>query len=86
MIRVVAEAVALFLVPFVLFAIYLLLRRRNPASVDAWTDGMAATLSLAGLALAAFSIFVFGLLEDRPTGAYIPAHVEDGQLVPGRFE
>lgn len=86
MIRVVAEAVALFLVPFVLFALYLLMRRRNPASVDAWTGSTAASLSLAGLALAALAIFVFGLFEHRPLGAYVPAHIENGQLVPGRFE
>lgn len=86
MIRVVAEAVALFLVPFVLFAIYLLMRRRNPASVDAWTSGAVGGLALAGLALAALAIFVFGLFEPRPLGAYIPAHIENGQLVPGRFE
>ena len=86
MIRVVAESVALFLVPFILFALYLLVRRRDPTSVDAWTGGTAAGLALAGLALAALAIFVFGLFEHRPLGAYIPAHIENGQLVPGRFE
>lgn len=86
MIRAIAESVALFLVPFVLFAIYLLLRRRNPASIDAWADGAGAALALIGLALAALAIFVFGLFEDRPRGAYVPAHIENGQLVPGRFE
>ena len=86
MIRAIAESVALFLVPFVLFALYLLLRRRNPASIDAWTDGSGAALALTGLALAALAIFVFGLFEDRPRGAYVPAHIENGQLVPGRFE
>ena len=86
MIRAVAESVTLFLVPFVLFAIYLLIRRRNPASVDAWMGGTATGLALAGLALAALAIFVFGLFEDRPHGAYVPAHIENGRLVPGRFE
>ena len=62
------------------------MRRRNPISVDAWTSGTAASLSLAGLALAALAIFLFGLFEDRPKGAYVPAHVEDGRLVPGRFQ
>lgn len=86
MIRVIAESVALFLVPFVLFALYLLLRRRNPASIDAWTGGAGAALALIGLALAALAIFVFGLFEHRPLGAYVPAHIENGKLVPGRFE
>lgn len=86
MIRAIAEGLALFLVPFAAFAIYLVLRRRNPASVDAWTGGTAATLALVGLALAALSIFVFGLFEARPRGTYFPAHVEDGRLVPGHFQ
>ena len=86
MIRVVAESVALFLVPFVAFALYLLVRRRNPASVDAWAGGTAAGLALVGLAFAALAIFAFGLFEDRPKGAYVPAHVEDGRVVPGHFQ
>ena len=86
MIRAVAEALAFFLAPFVCFAIYLLLRRRNPVSVDAWTGGTAGLLSLTGLAFAARAIFLFGIFEDRPHGAYVPAHVENGRLVPGHFE
>ena len=86
MIRVIVEAIALFLVPFAAFAVFLLLRRRNPASVDAWTAGTAANLALAGLALAALMIFVFGVFEERPKGAYVPAHVENGRVVPGRFK
>ena len=86
MIRAIAEAVALFLVPFFAFAIYLALRRRNPAAMDSWTGGTAATLSVAVLALAALAIFVLGFFEHRPMGAYVPAHVESGRLVPGHFD
>ena len=85
MIRAVAEGLAFFLIPFVAFALYLAVRRRNPTSVDAWTGSTTATLSLAGLALAALAIFLFGVFEERPTGAYVPAHIENGTLVPGRF-
>ena len=86
MIRVVAESVLLFLIPFLCFGAYLLARRRDPVAVDAWTGGTVATLSLGGLALAAMGILLFGLLEERPTGAYLPAHLESGRLVPGHFE
>lgn len=86
MIRAAAESLAFFLVPFAAFALYLAIRRRNPVSVDHWTTSTAASLSLAGLALAALAILLFGLMEDRPHGAYLPAHVEDGRLVPGHFE
>ncbi len=86
MIRAVVESIAFFLLPFVLFALYLLARRRNPSGVDAWTGGVVATLSLVGLALAALGILAFGLFEDRPRGAYLPAHIENGKLVPGLFQ
>ena len=86
MIRAVVEALALFLVPFVAFFVYLLLRRRNPGAMDSWTGGTAASLSVAGLALAVLGIFVFGLFEHRPMGAYVPSHMEDGRFVPGHFE
>ena len=86
MIRAVAEAIALFLVPFAAFAIYLALRRRNPAAMDSWTGSTAATLSVAGLALAVLGIFLFGVFEERPMGAYVPAHVDSGRLVPGHFD
>ena len=51
MIRVVAEAVALFLVPFVLFAIYLLMRRRNPAWGLRWLHDVQAQAEAQDLAL-----------------------------------
>ncbi len=86
MIRAAVESVAIFLLPFFVFALYLAARRRNPSRVDSWTGGAVATLSLAGLALAALAILVFGVFEERPTGAYVPAHMENGRLVPGRFQ
>ena len=86
MIRAVAESVAFFFLPFLLFALYLVARRRNPSAVDAWTGGVVGALSLVGLALAALGILAFGLFEERPRGAWTPAHIEDGKLVPGRFQ
>lgn len=86
MIRAVIETVIFFLVPFVVFSLYLVMRRRNPAAVDAWTGSTVATLSLAGLAIAALAILAFGIFEERPMGAYVPAHVENGRLVPGHFQ
>jgi purine-cytosine permease-like protein len=85
MIRAIAESAALFLLPFILFALYLLVRRRDPVVFDAWTHGTVATLSVAGLVLAIVGVLLFGLFEERPMGAYVPAHVEGGRLVPGQF-
>ena len=40
------------LLPFLLFAVYLVLRARYPLAIEHWTRGRVATLILAGLAAA----------------------------------
>jgi hypothetical protein len=84
MTRVLFAEALLFLAPFLLFAGYLALRRRNPFQVAAW-EGSLSWLVIAGLALAVASFVVFGALAPRETGAFVPPHMEDGRLVPGQF-
>jgi Family of unknown function (DUF6111) len=86
MLRAVLEPLALFMSPFVVFALYLLLRSRYPLAIEHWTRGRVSTLTLLGLAVAALGLFVFGLSAPRGRGAYVPAHIENGVLVPGRIE
>ena len=44
-------------------------------------------LTTAGLALLVVSLFATGLLSgSEPGGVYVPPHVEDGRVVPGRVE
>lgn len=85
MTRAVFEALVLFLSPFVLFAIYLSLLRRNPFTRHAWS-GHIPWLVIAGLIVAIIGFVVIGLTADRNQGAYVPAHLEDGVLVPGQFK
>lgn len=85
MTRAVFEALVLFLSPFFLFGIYLYLRRRNPLTREAW-DGHVPWLVLAGLIVAILGIVMGGLTAERHTGAYVPSHLENGKLVPGRFQ
>ncbi len=84
--RAVVESLGLFLAPFLLFAVYLVLRARYPLAVEHWTRGRVATLVLIGLAAAV--IGAIGLISTAPRsqGVYVPAHVENGALVPGHFE
>jgi hypothetical protein len=84
MIRAIAEAILVFLVPFVLFGIVLALTGRNPLQRDLWTERRLILAAL-GLGCVILVFVVGGILGDRPTGAYVPAHMEDGRLVPGRF-
>ena len=86
MLRAILEPVTLFLTPFIAFAIYLVLRARYPLAIEHWTRGRVSTLTLAGLAIAVLGMFVFGLTAPRGHGTYVPAHIKDGQLIPGHIE
>lgn len=85
MLRAVLEPLALFLSPFALFAIYLVLRARYPLAVEHWTKSRVSTLTLIGLIVAVGGMILFGVYAPRGLGVYIPAHVENGQLVPGHI-
>jgi hypothetical protein len=84
MIRAVFEGAALFLSPFVVYAVVLLLQRRNVMKVESWS-APSAWLAIAGLLLVLGSFIYAGLVAERPRGGFEPAHMEDGRLVPGRF-
>jgi hypothetical protein len=84
MLRAIFGEALLFFVPFAVFALYLLLRRRNPFQWAAWSEG-ATWLVIAGLSLAVAALLVTGIFADRQTGAFEPPHLEDGRLVPGQF-
>lgn len=85
MTRALFEELVLFLAPFALFAVYLALRRRNPFTRAPW-EGHVSWLVIAGLLLAIGFFVITGLMAEREMGAFIPPHLENGRLVPGRFE
>lgn len=84
MLRAIIEEVLLFVLPFCLFAAYLVVRRRNPFDVEHWSRH-AFWLAVAGLVLVIGILAAEGFLTTRSSGAYEPPHVENGVLVPGRF-
>jgi hypothetical protein len=86
MLRAVLEPLSLFLSPFLAFAIYLVVRARYPLAIEHWTRGRVSTLTLIGLFIAIIGLIVFGLNAPRGHGVAVPAHIENGVLVPGRIE
>ena len=84
--REVLEPLALFLSPFAAYALYLALRARYPLEVQHWTRGRVSIMTLAGLAAAVLGLVAINAFAPRGRGVYIPAHVENGVLVPGRIE
>jgi hypothetical protein len=84
--RTFLEPLGFFALPFVLYAVYLALCQRYPFTLRAWSRLTVSVLTLVGLGVAVLGVFGFGLFAPRHQGAYIPAHIENGTLVPGRFE
>ena len=84
MIRAILGEALVFLLPFAVFALFLVLRRQNPLTPAAWSDS-AGWLVIAGLASVVIALLITGLAGERHTGAFEPPHLENGRLVPGQF-
>jgi hypothetical protein len=83
--RAYIETALLFALPFFLYAVFHLLLLRWPFVASLWTRGRVSSLAIAGLVLAVIGILTLGL-EPREKGAYVPAHIENGRLMPGHFQ
>ncbi len=89
MIRVIVSVVVPLVLPTILYfayAWYLARRARAAGQEDPKVlDVPWSWLVGAGVALAAISFGVNFMGEgDKPGGVYVPPHVEDGKIVPGR--
>ena len=84
MIRPVLTELALFLAPFVLYAIVLWATRKGVLDRVNWPLTRVLWLLMAALLLMIGSFVVLAHWGGAPPGAtYVPAHVEDGKFVPG---
>ncbi|MFV0282031.1 MAG: DUF6111 family protein [Rhodoblastus sp.] len=84
--RAILEPLAFFITPFALYLAFLLTRGRHPLKPVHWPNSAVASLTIAGLVLAILGMLWFGVAAKRQSGAYVPAHVENGKVVPGHFE
>ena len=84
MTRILLQEVALFLVPYVLYAVLLTLRRDRVMDAEHWTRA-GMTLAVIGFALAIGGLLYLGLFGETHQGAYVPPHMENGKPVPGGF-
>ena len=85
MIRPFFTEIALFLAPFFLYAIFLWATRAGVLHPNSWSLPRLSWLLLAALVLVIGSFVVLAQWGGSPPGsAYVPAHMEDGQLVPGK--
>ena len=85
MVRVIFTEGLMFLAPFAAFALLLLLQRRRVLDLEHWSRA-TVWLLMVGMALVLASFLYKGLFAERPESGFEPTHMENGQLVPGRFK
>ena len=84
MIRPVLTEVAIFLIPFVAYALFLVATRAGVFASSSWPDHLIAKLVLGSLLLVVISFVLLAHFSGAPPNStYVPAHIEDGRLVPG---
>lgn len=86
MLRVLSEGAGLFLLPFVAYTLLLLAQQRIPFVRESWTNQYLGRLAGAGLVFTIVGLLLLGLFGERHRGAYVPAHIDAGRLVPGHME
>jgi len=84
MISTVLTEVGIFLIPFAVYAIFLIATRSGVTLPASWPLDMIAKLTLAALVLVIVSFVLLAELTGAPPNStYVPAHIENGRLVPG---
>ena len=85
MIRPVATEIILFLLPFVLYGVFLWATKAGVMHPDSWPLARVAWLVIVALALMLGSFIYFANHSGAPVGStYVPAHMENGKFVPGQ--
>jgi hypothetical protein len=84
MIRPVLTEVAIFLIPFVAYALFLIATRAGVFASSSWPAHLVAKLVLGSLLLVVISFVLLAQFSGAPPNStYVPAHLENGKLVDG---
>ena len=85
MIRPLATEIVLFLMPFVLYGVFLWATKAGVMHPDSWPISRIAWLLIAALTLMVGSFIYFANYTGAPPGStYVPAHMEGGKFVQGQ--
>ena len=84
MIRPALTEIGIFLIPFGVYALFLLATRSGVLAPASWPIQVLARLVIGSLLLVIVSLVMLAQFSgSSPNSTYIPAHVENGKLVPG---
>ena len=84
MIRPVLTEIGIFLIPFAVYALFLAATRSGLFARSSWPVTIVARLVLVALALVIAGLIGLAHFSGAgPDSTYVPAHIENGKLVPG---
>jgi hypothetical protein len=84
MIRPALTEVGIFLIPFAVYALFLLATRSGLLIQTSWPVHVVARLALGSLLLTILSLILLARFSGAPANStYVPAHIEHGRFVPG---
>ena len=84
MIRPAFTEILIFLIPFAVYALFLVATRSGLMLQTSWPVHVIAKLVIGSLLLVIASFVLLAHFSGAsPNSTYIPAHVENGKLIPG---
>jgi hypothetical protein len=84
MIRPALTEIGIFLIPFAVYALFLVATRSGLLVQTSWPVRVVARLVLGSLLLVVVSFILLAHFSGAPPDStYIPAHIENGKFVPG---
>ena len=84
MIRPAFTEVGIFLIPFMVYGLFLIATRSGLLVQSSWPVHLIAKLLLGSLLLVVVSFILLAHFSGAsPHSTYIPAHIENGKFVPG---
>ncbi|MBV1700949.1 MAG: hypothetical protein KGQ46_03915 [Hyphomicrobiales bacterium] len=86
MLREILDPLALFATPFLIYALLMPAIAARFPKESRWSRGHVSVLALIGLTMALVGVLAFGFSAKRHFGQYVPAHIENGQLMPGHMD
>jgi hypothetical protein len=84
MIRPALTEILIFLIPFAIYAMFLVATRSGLMQQSSWPVHVVAKLVIGSFLLVIVSFILLAHFSGAPPNStYIPAHIENGKFVPG---
>lgn len=84
MIRPVLTEVGIFLIPFALYAVFLLATKSGLLTQESWPLHMIGKLAIVAFVMIIISLILLAHFSGAsPDSTYVPAHIENGKFIPG---